>query len=74
MFRRMPNDTQKQMLASGSWIKVARKHYRHVSGVEVKYDCNQRGWEVSTKPGYYYSVLWAARYEAERAGSEIGNA
>lgn len=32
---RQPNTTAKEMLASGQWAKVGKKHYRVVSGYRV---------------------------------------
>lgn len=55
-----------EMVNSGSWIKVGKKHYRHESGIEVRYDCNRYIWIVSTQPNHGYSTLWVARYEAEK--------
>jgi len=52
--------TDKQMVSSGEWVKVGRKAYRHVSGVEITHDgmC----WVTN---GKRYTTLWAARLEAE---------
>jgi hypothetical protein len=57
-------NTGREMLAGGAWVKVGRRHYRHVSGAEVKYDCNLWGWATG---GRLYASLWAARDAAERA-------
>lgn len=66
---RFANDTHRQMVNSGAWAKVGKKHYRHVSGVEVRYNCNRWLWEVvGANEGY--TVLWAARSRAERLGLE----
>jgi len=56
--------TGREMVQSGEWCKVASKHYRHASGVEIRYNCNRWLWEVST--GEAYTTLWVARYTAER--------
>lgn len=56
------------MLASGAWCKVERKHYRHVSGIEIAYDCNRWLWKVSD--GTCYSALWVARHWAEKMARE----
>jgi hypothetical protein len=59
-------NTSREMLAGGTWVKVGRRHYRHVSGAEVKYDCGLRGWATG---GWLYASLWAARDAAERAAA-----
>jgi hypothetical protein len=55
---RMPNNTHEQMTASGLWAKVGRKHYRHVSGIEIKNDGSL--WVIVGKR-LGYTSLWAAR-------------
>jgi hypothetical protein len=55
-------NTGVEMVASGAWVKVGKKHYRHVSGEEIKYDCNAWGWRAV---GRLYTTLWMARYEVE---------
>lgn len=62
--KRMGN-TGVEMVNSGAWVKVAKKHYRHIDGAEVRYDCNRWGWEV-IGTGEFYELLWAARYRAEK--------
>lgn len=47
----------------GYWAKVGKKHYIHVSGIEVIYDCNAWLWFVGNEG---YSTLWAAKYYAEQ--------
>ena len=65
--RRMPNNTGRDMVESGQWVKVASKHYRHVSGTEIQYDCNHWGWNIiGTKE--LWSSLWVARHIVEKAG------
>jgi hypothetical protein len=57
------------MVNSGAWVKVAKQHYRHESGVEIKYRCNDWLWEVvgaSEHDGYRWDTLKAARYFVER--------
>lgn len=56
-------NTAREMEITG-WAKVARKHYRHISGIEVRYDCNRWGWEVVGQ-NELYTVLWAAKHRAE---------
>jgi hypothetical protein len=62
MFR-MPN-TAITMKKDDMWAKVGKKHYMHVSGIEIKYDCNSWLWRIDGKEGY--STLWAAKYYAEK--------
>jgi len=52
------------MKEDGMWAKVGKKHYLHVSGNEVQYDCNAWLWRVNGKEGF--STLWAAKYAAEQ--------
>lgn len=56
-------NTGKEMVASGQWVKVARKHYRHVSGAEIVYDHNRWAWFAC---GKLWSTLWVARYNVEK--------
>ena len=63
---RMPN-TAATMKQDRAWAKVGNKHYIHVSGNEVSYDCNAWLWRVNSKNGY--TTLWVAKYEAERMGA-----
>jgi hypothetical protein len=64
MMMKRHGNTGHEMVNSGAWVKVARKHYRHVSGVEVAYDCNRYIWKVSD--GTAWSSLWVARHNAEK--------
>ena len=59
--------TDIEMVASGAWVKVGRKHFRHVSGVEVRYDSNAWLWKVSGGPWdrYGFEVLHGARSAVE---------
>lgn len=47
------------------WAKVASKHYKHKSGVQVKYNHNAWKWEVigGAKCGSFYNVKWEAQTE-----------
>lgn len=58
-------NTAVEMTSSGSWVKVGKKHYQHISGAEVKYDCNAWGWVINGG-NMAYSSLWAAKYEVEK--------
>lgn len=49
--------TIKAMLATGEWAKDG-KNWKHVSGAEIRYDCNRFGWEFN---GRVYKTLEAAR-------------
>jgi hypothetical protein len=60
---RMGN-TGREMLESGAWMKVAAKHYLHVSGAEIIYDWNRWVWQIVG--GDAYEALWVARYNVER--------
>lgn len=68
MYRRRNTRTDLELVKSGQWAKVAKKHFRHVSGVEVTYDCNAWGWIVSTSPRQVWSTLEVAAHVAEQAG------
>lgn len=48
------------------WTKVASKHYRHVTGVQVKYDHNRWAWAVigGKNCGRLYETKWASQMEA----------
>ncbi len=62
--KRMGN-TGREMVDSGAWIKVARKHYRHIDGIEVRYNGNRYAWEILGKDEAY-GLLWVARGRAEK--------
>lgn len=53
-------------VVASDWAKVASKHYKHKSGIQVKYNHNAWKWEVigGAKCGYMYDVKWAAQTEA----------
>lgn len=50
----------------GTWVKIARKHYRHITGIEVRYNCNRWLWEIIGGPedGSAYGTLWVAQHSA----------
>lgn len=60
--------TRQQPTASGTWNRIARKHYRHISGVEVIYRPNTWNWEVigGQYDGLRWSTLSAAQHFAEK--------
>lgn len=60
--RRMPNDTGKQMIASGQWSKQG-KTYVHVSGDRIEKLSDGR-WQAGK---WVYVVLHAARSAVEHA-------
>lgn len=64
-------NTGQELVNSGAWVKVGRKHYRHVTGVEVVYDCNRWGWRImaadGTSDGLVWSTLWVAAHYATKA-------
>lgn len=39
--------TDLELINSGQWAKVGRKHFRRFDGAEVRYDCNAWGWRVN---------------------------
>jgi hypothetical protein len=50
----------------GTWNRVARRHYRHESGIEVVYRSNAWAWEVvgGKDDGHRYSTLSVAQHAA----------
>ena len=58
---RMSN-TATEMKKDQMWTKVEKKHYIHVNGSEITYDCNRFMWVVN---GYRFKALWQAKEEAE---------
>jgi len=61
--KRMGN-TGREMVASGAWVKLASKHYEHISGAVIRYDCNRWVWQIVG--GDAYPLLWVARHAVER--------
>ena len=51
---------------TGVWERVARKHYRHVAGFEVRHDGS--AWAIVGGPecGYRYGTLSVAQHSATR--------
>jgi len=60
--------TGREMVQTGEWVKVGKKHYQHVSGVEVVYDHNRWVWCIKGGPknNTCWSALWVAKHEVER--------
>ena len=65
-------NTAKQMETSGEWAKTGRKHYTHVTGAVVTYNCNAWAWEVSTMPHTNFAALGHAKLEVEAAARKAG--
>ena len=66
--------TDLQIVNSGDFTKVGRKHYRHESGAEISFDCMKFGWRVSADPGWIYPNLHSAvsslRYKIHNGASD----
>ena len=67
--------TDLAIINAGDFVKVGRKHFRHVSGREIKFDYMKSGWRVSDDQGWVYPNLHSAasrvRYRsAQAAGQE----
>lgn len=60
--------TRNKPITEGTWNKIASKHYRHESGVEVAYRPNSWVWEIvgGKYDGLRYDRLWAAQHQAPR--------
>ncbi len=63
MSYRMGN-TAREIVAAGDFVKVGKKHYRHVSGVEIKYNWTRWAWELPD--GRAWTLLWVAVHEVRR--------
>jgi hypothetical protein len=50
----------------GVWERVARKHYQHITGLEVIYRPNTWDWEVIGGPsdGFRFATLSVAQHAA----------
>ncbi len=59
---RMGN-TGREMVASGAWCKLGKKHYQHSSGIEIRYNCNRWLWEIVGR-NEAYTLLWVAVHAA----------
>jgi len=55
-------------VTTGVWERIARKHYQHISGIEVIYRCNAWAWEIIGGPedGRRYTGLAVAQHAATR--------
>ena len=66
---RRANRTDLDMLASGQWNRIARKDYRHETGIRIVYRNNDYLWEIigGARDGERYTTLHITRDEVERA-------
>ncbi len=66
---RRPERTDLDMISSGQWTKVARKDYRHSSGIRIVYRHNTYVWEIigGKFDGDSYTTLKVSRYNVEKA-------
>lgn len=57
-------------VVKSDWVKTGPKHWSHVSGVQVKYDCNAWKWQVigGANCGRFYTAKWEAQTEAVKSG------
>lgn len=58
--------TDLQIVNDGDFVKVGHKHFRHVSGAEIVYDCNRWAWQAA---GNLWSTLEVAVHMVRRAPS-----
>ena len=42
----MTKRTDLQIIADGDFAKIGKKHFRHVTGAEIQYDCMAWGWRA----------------------------
>ena len=59
-------NTEREMVESGEWVKVARQHYRYINGSEITYDRNAWGWRIDGG-NQLFNTLWVAKCEVEKA-------
>lgn len=56
--RRRNTRTDLDLVAAGDFVKLGRRHFRHVSGLEITFDCTRRLWNAA---GFAWQTLdWAA--------------
>jgi hypothetical protein len=60
--------TRQTPITSGTWNRIAKKHYRHIDGTEVIYRHNSWVWEVIGGPndGLCWTTLSAAQHFATK--------
>jgi hypothetical protein len=58
--------TRQTPITSGTWNRIARKHYQHISGIQVIYRHNAWAWEVvgGKDDGHRYGTLSVAQHAA----------
>jgi hypothetical protein len=61
-------NTATEMKSSGEWAKIGNKHYRHISGAEVKWVPNAWGWRINDQR-QVWDALWVAKYEVEKGNT-----
>ena len=59
--------TDQDLINAGDFVKVGRKHYRHVSGAEIVYDCNRWRWSAV---GQLWQTLDVAAYYVRKQAAE----
>lgn len=64
---RTARNTATEILATGAWVKIGDKHYKHHTGVEVHYDHMRWVWIHSNRPNAGWKTLRFAVMEAERS-------
>lgn len=58
--------TDLDLVAAGDFVKVGRKHFRHVSGLEITYDGNRWSWRGA---GQLWSTLEVAAHNVRLAAA-----
>lgn len=61
--------TRMKPITEGTWNRIARKQYRHISGIEVLYRHNSWVWEVvgGKNDGLCWTTLSHAQHFAVQA-------
>ena len=64
--RDMSTTAKAQPTTSGTWNRIGRKQYRHISGVEVRYNHNRWVWVIfgGAQDGNAYGTLNVAQHFA----------
>lgn len=60
---RKQRPTHLEIVAAGDFVKIGKKHYRHESGREIKYDPNKYVWNCPPKNDEVevgFERLWVA--------------
>ena len=57
-------NTAREIVGCGEFAKVGKRHYAHIDGAEIRYDCNAWVWRIalpgSPIDGERYTALHAA--------------